>query len=302
VPCVGANGRVPERPHARLPSPSIGASGSRGPAERERKQARHRRERPISKTRCADTDADVDRMSTDGRYGSYLDLVYRTGAELTEIVAYPKGRPVVADHTSDDHPAAPTNGAIKAEEKSGLLADAVAREDEQTRSDQDQTRSDADQTGSDSDQTTADTDEAASESDQAASDRVRAEGGDPAVLDVARNLRDRGSLQREQSARTRLASADARDQVAHERDLAAVVRDRAALLRDTAALAAEDKPGGQIALRAVENRKRAATDRIAASEGRARAAADRAQAALDREDAARDRAETEAERAALLED
>ncbi len=73
-------------------------------------------------------------------------------------------------------------------------------------------------------------------------------------------------------------------------------------LRDTAALAAEDKPGGELALPAVENRKRAATDRIAAAEGRARAAADRAQAALDREDAARDRAEAEAERAALLED
>src|SRR6266849_1794902 len=131
-----------------------------------------------------------------------------------------KGRPVVADHTSDDRPAAPTNGAIKGEEKSGLLADAVARDDEQTRSDQDQTLSDADQTGSDTDQTTADSDEAASERDQAASDRVRAQGGDPVALDVARDLRDRGSLQREQSARTRLASAAARDQVAHERDLA----------------------------------------------------------------------------------
>ena len=68
---------------------------------------------------------------------------------LTEDCAWPKGRPVVADQTQDDHPEAPANGNVKISPTS---------EDEQTRSDRDLTLSDADQTGSDRDQTTADSD------------------------------------------------------------------------------------------------------------------------------------------------
>jgi diguanylate cyclase (GGDEF)-like protein len=179
---------------------------------------------------------------------------------------------------------------------------------EQTVADSDQTGSDIDQTAADSDQAAADSDQAAADSDQEASDRNLFEGGDPRVHELTRDLRDRGTEQRQESARRRVEAAAVRDAVAHARDLAALERDQAAELRDRE-LAERDAAwehdgraltGADILLRAAENRKRAASDRAAAATGRARAALDREQAARDREQASRDRLQAQADRQELL--
>ena len=123
----------------------------------------------------------------------------------------------MADQTPDDQPEVPTNGTVKGQDE-GLTPASEAIEQDQTLSDRDQTVSDTDQTGADTDQTAADTDQAASESDQAASDLVLGQGGDAAVLDAGRELRHRGDVQRQETARARKESASARDEAASERD------------------------------------------------------------------------------------
>jgi diguanylate cyclase (GGDEF)-like protein len=183
-----------------------------------------------------------------------------------------------------------------------------AADDELRRAEQDQTLADADQTQSDADQTAADADQSASEGEQEASDRQLAMGGDVAAYDAARDVRARGSEQREQAARERLETAGIRDAVAKARDLEAAKRDEAAALRDRE-LAARDaewasfghpSTGAEVLHRAGEYRKQAAADRLAALEARTRAAADREQAARDRERAAADRARAQRDRDALL--
>jgi diguanylate cyclase (GGDEF)-like protein len=210
----------------------------------------------------------------------------------------------VADRPAGDRPEDSTNGAGNAKGERAASA-SHARDNDQTFSDRDQTVADGDQTGSDSDQTSADSDQAAADTDQAASDRDLAEGGDPAVHDATRDLRDHGAEQRRGSARGRVDAAAARDVVAQARDEAAAARDQAAdhhdreqAMRDAAGAA-----GGKAAMvlkRAAESRGRAAADRTAAAEARARAAADRARAAHDREQGARDRLQAQADRAELL--
>jgi diguanylate cyclase (GGDEF)-like protein len=198
----------------------------------------------------------------------------------------------VADRTSGDHPGSSKNGVIK------------AAQDVQTLADREQTIADADQTGSDRDQTSAENDQAASESDQAASDRDLEQGGDPTAHDVTRDLRDRGTRQREETAQMRLETAAARDVVARDRDLAASARDEAAALqdRDLASRAAEwgDQPGMTWERESQDRRDRDAAIRVAAAESRGRAAIDRGQSAADREESARDRERARADREALL--
>ena len=107
----------------------------------------------------------------------------------------------MADPTPEDLPTGSTNGKVKQDRES--IEFAVALRDDQTLAERDQTLADADQTLSDSDQTAADTDQATADSDRAAadldqeaSDRDLVDGGDPAVHDFTRGLRDRSTRQR----------------------------------------------------------------------------------------------------------
>jgi diguanylate cyclase (GGDEF)-like protein len=233
-----------------------------------------------------------------------VEIVNRQARGLAEIHSPGMWGPVVADRTAGQSPEDSTNGAGDLK-NTRAASTSHARDNDQTLSDRDQTVADTDQTASDSDQTSAENDQAAADTDQEASDRDLAEGGDPAVHDAARDLRDHGAEQRRESARARVEAAAGRDVVARERDEAAAARDQAAdlhdreqTMRDTAGAA-----GGKAAMvlkRAAESRGRAAADRTAAAEARARAAADRARAAHDREQAARDRLQAQADRAELL--
>lgn len=176
---------------------------------------------------------------------------------------------------------------------------------DQTLADRDQTGADTDQTAADTDQTAADDDQAASNDDQAASDRLLRRGGDSTAHEASRDVRDRGSARRQQTARERVDAASVRDVTAADRDFAAAARDEAAAQWDRE-LARREAAGTQsepalkaIVLRALESRRAAAADRVAAAEGRARAAADREQAARDRAQAARDRKQAAQDRAEL---
>lgn len=205
----------------------------------------------------------------------------------------------MAGRTSVDRPEDSSNGTIERQQES-IHPAAGKPEDDQTLADRDQTLADADQTGSDSDQTAADGDQAAADSDQAASDRDLADGGDPGVHEVTRDLRDHSAQQRGQTSQTRVDAAASRDVVAHARDRAASARDRAAALRDRE-LATPDAPSpgdGRAAflLRAAENLRRVAAARASAADSRARAATDREQAATDREQAAGDREQAATDR------
>jgi len=142
------------------------------------------------------------------------------------------------------------------------------------------------------------------EDDQTLADRDLADGGDPGVHEVTRELRDHSAQQRGQTSQTRVDAAASRDAVAHARDRAASARDRAAALRDRE-LAAPDAPspgdgGVALLLRAAENLRRVAAARASAADSRGRAATDREQAARDREQAARDRKQAQADREAML--
>jgi len=205
----------------------------------------------------------------------------------------------VAGRTSVDRPEDSSNGTIERQQES-IHPAAGKPEDDQTLADRDQTLADTDQTGSDSDQTAADGDQAAADSDQAASDRDLADGGDPGVHEVTRELRDHSAQQRGQTSQTRVDAAASRDAVAHARDRAASARDRAAALRDRE-LAAPDAPspgdgGVALLLRAAENLRRVAAARASAADSRGRAATDREQAARDREQAATDREQAATDR------
>jgi diguanylate cyclase (GGDEF)-like protein len=205
----------------------------------------------------------------------------------------------MGDKISGDRPIDSRNGSQHAR---------IEDDERQLLDDRAQALSETDQTGSDTEQTAADSDQAAADSDQAASDRDLEQGGDAHEHDLTRDLRDRSAERRRQTGQARLDAAAARDAVAQARDLAALARDRAAARHDRE-LAARDAawatdgrpvPGGEMVLRAAENRRRAAADRGAAAEGRARAAADRLQATHDREQAARDRLQAQADRDILL--
>jgi diguanylate cyclase (GGDEF)-like protein len=222
----------------------------------------------------------------------------------------------VADRASDDRRADFTNGAITGQrgttdpapeeldpDRALSARDQTLADADQTASDSAQAESDSAQAESDSAQAASDSDQAASDSDQAASRRDLARGGDPDGHKFTRELRARGTEQREETARERVEAAAARDAIARARDVAALARDRAAELhdRELAALDAASLDDGPARRAAANNRRIAAVARAAAAEVRARAAADREQAARDREQAARDRVQAQADREALLE-
>jgi diguanylate cyclase (GGDEF)-like protein len=176
---------------------------------------------------------------------------------------------------------------------------------DQTLSDSDQTASDAEQTKSDADQTASDDDQAAANEDQAASDRVFQAGGDSAVYDAGRAVRDGTANRRKRNALERVDAASARDATAAARDMAAAARDEAAarwdadLLSQAHSGSRSDKALKAVLSRALESRREAAANRATAAAGRVRAAKDREQAARDRAQAAEDRAQAAQDRAEL---
>ena len=212
----------------------------------------------------------------------------------------------MADETTPDRSEGERSETAQEPQSAGLLEQ--GGEDGLVRADQEQTLADSDQSSSDADQSAADAEQAASEGDQEASDRQLALGGDLAAYDAARDVRARGSRQREHAAQERLETAAIRDEVARARDQEAAKRDEAAARRDRelaardAAWASNGHPttGAEILQRAGASRKQAAADRLAALEARTRAAADREQAARDRERAAGDRLRAQRDRDALV--
>ncbi len=201
---------------------------------------------------------------------------------------------------SGDHPVGTSNGKSERPKLHGALTDQqTVADSEQTLADADQTLSDTDQTGSDRDQTSADSDQFASDRDQAASDRDLADGVAAHEHKLTREIRQRGSREREQTSAGRMHTAEQRDASADARDVAALARDLAATVRDVA-MAARDGSydqfdraravtGAEVVVRAAGQRKRAAQQRAESAAQRELAAADRAGAAVDREAAARER-------------
>ncbi|MCA1697565.1 MAG: GGDEF domain-containing protein [Actinobacteria bacterium] len=124
-----------------------------------------------------------------------------------------------------------------------------------------------------------------------------------------KEIRERSARRRELSAQARLAEADKRDEVARARDLAALARDQAAAARDLAmgvldaamegALGGRALTGGEVVMRAADQRKRAAAQRALAAAQRVAAAEDRRAGAEDREQAARERRRALSDRHAL---
>lgn len=214
---------------------------------------------------------------------------------------------MVARRPSGDRPVAAINGKIEGQ-RQGVARPATheqtAADSEQTLADADQTLladadqtlSDADQVSSDRDQTSADCDQLASDRDQASSDRDLDDGADAEEHDSSKEIRQRGTRQRDQTsvdtANQREASADARDVAAVARDQAATDRDAAMAARDDASQqfdGARMVTGAEIVVRAAGQRRRAARRRSESAQQRELAAADREAAAVDREAGARER-------------
>jgi diguanylate cyclase (GGDEF)-like protein len=206
-------------------------------------------------------------------------------------------------------------GQAHADEQTLADADQTLADADQTLADADHTLADTDQTLADTDQSSSDTDQSSSDSDQLAADRDQeasdhdlAHGGDPAAHELSRDIRQSSAQDREQAAATRLHTAMLRDVGARARDVAALARDQAAAARDLA-MARHDRAhgndssraltGGDIVLRAAEQRRRAARHRATAADHRGLAAEDRDAALRDREQAARDRLHALADREAL---
>jgi diguanylate cyclase (GGDEF)-like protein len=236
---------------------------------------------------------------------------------------------VMADAESRDHPVDAGTASVRREHENGASASAVAA-DEQTLAESDRALSDADQKHADSDQASAasdqalsdadqkhaDTDQARAESDQWASDRDQAAsdhdlawGVDPGAHEFSRDIRERGTRQREQTAGWRLGAGGMRDASASSRDLAALARDEAAQARDTAMTQREGvhhqadwlraTTGADIVMRQVSDRTRAAELRAQFAELRELAAEDRHAAAHDRAEAAEERHRARIDRRAL---
>jgi len=221
----------------------------------------------------------------------------------------------MADAGSRDHPADAETASVGRVQQDRAIALTAAAEDEQTLVDgertlaeRDQTLSDADQTSSDSDQTSAENDQWASDRDQAASDHDLAWGVDPGTHEFSRDIRQRGTRQREQSAECRDGVGGIRDASANSRDLAALARDEAAQARDTATSGRESANqqddwaramGADIVMHVSEERTRAAELRAHVAELRELAAQDRQAAAHDRAEAAEERQRARIDRRAL---
>jgi diguanylate cyclase (GGDEF)-like protein len=211
---------------------------------------------------------------------------------------------VMADAESRDHPADARTASVRREHDHGATASAPAEDEqmlvegERTLAEGDQTLADADQTSSDSDQTSAESDQWASDRDQVASDRDLAWGVDPEAYEFSRDIRERGTRQREVTAGWRLGEGGMRDASASYRDLAALARDEAAQARDTAMTRREGSGQQEDWARATgaDIVTRAASERTYAAELRAQVAELRELAARDRHAAAHDRAEAAEER------
>ena len=247
------------------------------------------------------------------------------GAGLTETRRVAKWGAPVAGRSSENRPAAVTNGTyIRQQQRDAREPEPIDDEQttadlEQTLSDSDQTLSDADQTSSDNDQTSADEDQVAADRDQAASDRDLAGGADPRAHERSHDARERTTRQREQVAHERDRTAQARLAIADRRDAGADARDRAALARDRlaeqrklamealdAAFQRDDEAGpmtgAELIVRGAGKRKRAAPRRRQAAEQRELAAQDRRDAARDRAQAARERLDAMEDREMLADD
>jgi hypothetical protein len=127
----------------------------------------------------------------------------------------------------------PTSGGISASRTTGKVEQelesivfALALVDDQTLADSDQTLSDNEQTAARADLAAAESDQAAANMDQQASDLDLAQGGDPAVHQLTRELRDRSAEQRTLGVALRARAAGERDTTTSARDLRAVERDR----------------------------------------------------------------------------
>jgi hypothetical protein len=187
---------------------------------------------------------------------------------------------------------------------------ALSRSDEErTRIDCEQMLSDAVRSGVGDERRNADREQRGFDCGQIVGDRDPASGGDLGVPWFSRDVRQRASRGREQTAQSRLDIAARRDEMGVARDLAAARRDEIAEGRDRTMAdldAAFEQCFGPVAVTASEivmrfgeHRKFARKYREQAAAHRALAAADRRTAAMDRLQAAHDRLLAAADREAL---
>jgi hypothetical protein len=182
-------------------------------------------------------------------------------------------------------------------------------DEERTRIDCDQMLSDAVRIGVDDEQRNADPEQRGFDCGQIVGDRDLASSGDLGVPWFSRDVRQRASRGREQTAQSRLDVAARRDEMWVARDLAAARRDEIAEARDRTmadldaafeeCFGAVAVTASEIVMRFGEHRKVARKYREQAAVHRALAAADRRAAAVDRLRAAHDRLLAAADREAL---